>query len=232
MNRFLKIIITTIISVLLIAIITGCSLLQVSNENTFNVKVLAKTSFRDPSITNNDALSKTKLIISNRLKALGINKFKIDIDSNNNFIIQMQIPKENDSQQIITFITKTWLLEFRILEGADDEGNPILGPVLITGDKLSGANAGYDNNGQVIVQFSFDSEGAKIFEKITSENIGRQLAIVLDDEIKSAPVIQAVISSDGVIENIGSLEEAKDIALVLQTGALPVNLEVQDVFLK
>ena len=53
---------------------------------------------------------------------------------------------------------------------------------------------------------------------------------VLDGEIKSAPVIRAVISSDGVIENIGSLEEAKDIALVLQTGALPVNLEVQDVY--
>jgi len=52
---------------------------------------------------------------------------------------------------------------------------------------------------------------------------------VLDGEVKSAPVIKSVISGNGVIENIGSLEEAKDIALVLQSGALPVNLEIQEV---
>ena len=75
---------------------------------------------------------------------------------------------------------------------------------------------------------SFNAEGTKEFEKITTENVGKQLAIVLDGEVKSAPRIQSAISGDAVIENIGSLEEAKDVALVLQTGALPVNLEIQE----
>ncbi|HAX17583.1 MAG TPA: protein translocase subunit SecD [Actinobacteria bacterium] len=172
------------------------------------------------------AIDKAMLIILNRIDKLGISEPLVTKDYSNNIVIQL--PGVEDPERAVDVIGKTAQLEFRILEGVDSDGNPQLGPVLITGDKLSGANAGYDNSGKVVVQFSFNSEGAQMFEKITSENIGKQLAIVLDGEIKSAPVIRAVISSDGVIENIGSLEEAKDIALVLQTGALPVNLEIQE----
>ena len=100
--------------------------------------------------------------------------------------------------------------------------------VLMTGDKLAKASAGYDSNGRIIVSMSFTGEGQKIFEKITSENVGRQLAIILDDNIKSAPVIRTAISGNAVIEGIDSLSEAKDIALVLQTGALPVSLKVEE----
>ncbi|MHB8280238.1 MAG: protein translocase subunit SecD, partial [Candidatus Humimicrobiaceae bacterium] len=148
-------------------------------------------------------------------------------DFSNNIVIQL--PGVDNSDKAVEVIGKTAQLEFKIVEGYDDNGNYKLGPTLITGDKLANAKAGYDNNGQVIVQFSFNSEGAKEFEKITSANIGKQLAIVLDGQVKSAPVIKSVIAGDGVIESIKSLEEAKDIALVLQTGALPVNLEIQEV---
>jgi preprotein translocase subunit SecD len=172
------------------------------------------------------AIDKAMLIILNRIDKLGISEPLVTKDYSNNIVIQL--PGVEDPERAVEVIGKTAQLEFRILEGVDNDGNAQLGPVLLTGDKLSGANAGYDNSGKVVVQFSFNAEGAKLFEKITSENIGNPLAIVLDGEIKSAPVIRAVISSDGVIENIGSLEEAKDIALVLQTGALPVNLEVQE----
>lgn len=101
-------------------------------------------------------------------------------------------------------------------------------PARMRGDKLARASAGYDSNGKVVVSMSFTAEGQKTFEQITSENIGRQLAIVLDDEIKSAPVIRTAISKDAVIEGIKSLDEAKEIALVLQTGALPVNLQIEE----
>lgn len=105
----------------------------------------------------------------------------------------------------------------------------IVEPVLITGDLLSKASAGYDGSGKIVVQLSFKSEGAGLFEEVTSMNIGRQLAIVLDEEIKSAPFINVAISGgDAVIEGIDSLEEAKDISLVLQTGALPVNLGIEE----
>jgi preprotein translocase subunit SecD len=105
----------------------------------------------------------------------------------------------------------------------------IVGPVLLTGDRLARSSAGYDPNGKIIVSLSFKSEGADIFEDITRNNVGKQLAIVLDEEIKSAPFINVPITGgDAVIEGINNLEEARDISLVLQTGALPVNLFIEE----
>ncbi len=104
----------------------------------------------------------------------------------------------------------------------------LLGPVLLTGDKLADANAGYDPNGQIVVTMAFKPEGQERFAEITENNMGEQLAIVLDGEIKSAPVIRTAIEGDAVIEGISSLDEAKNIALVLQTGALPINLESEE----
>ena len=86
----------------------------------------------------------------------------------------------------------------------------LVGPVLLTGDKLARAAAGYDNNGQIMVSLSFKQEGAGTFEDITTNNIGQQLAIVLDEEIKSAPFINVPISGgDAVIEGINSLDDNK-----------------------
>jgi len=99
---------------------------------------------------------------------------------------------------------------------------------LMTGDKLAKAQAGYDPNGSIVVSMAFTSQGQTEFAKVTSENVGKQLAIVLDGEMKSAPRINSAIEGDAVIEGIDTLEEAQDIALVLQTGALPVNLEIQE----
>ncbi len=175
---------------------------------------------------DSSAIDKAMLIILNRIDKLGMSEPLVTKDYSNNIIIQL--PGVENPEKAVDVIGKTAQLEFRILESIDETGKMQFGPVLITGDKLSNAKAGYDNNGRPVVQFSFDPEGAKLFEKITSENIGKNLAIVLDGEMKSAPVIRSVISDSGVIENIGNLEEAKDIALVLQTGALPISLELQE----
>jgi preprotein translocase subunit SecD len=176
---------------------------------------------------SSDAIDKAMLIMLNRIDKLGISEPLITKDFSSNIVVQL--PGVDNPDKAVEVIGQTAQLEFRIVEGYDDQKNYKLGPVLVTGDKLSSAKAGYDSNGQVVVQFSFNAEGAKEFEKVTSENIGKQLAIVLDGQVKSAPVIRSAISDSGVIESIASLEEAKDIALVLQTGALPVNLEIQEV---
>jgi preprotein translocase subunit SecD len=176
---------------------------------------------------SSDAIDKAMLIMLNRIDKLGISEPLVTKDFSSNIVIQL--PGVDNPDKAVEMIGKTAQLEFRIVEGYDEQNNYKLGPVLITGDKLSNAKAGYDSNGQVVVQFSFNSEGAKEFEKITTANIGKQLAIVLDGQVKSAPVIRSAIAGSGVIESIKSLEEAKDIALVLQTGALPVNLEIQEV---
>jgi len=104
-----------------------------------------------------------------------------------------------------------------------------VGPVLITGNELANAVAGYDNYGNIRVALSFRGEGVDKFADVTTKNIGGNLAIVLDEEIESAPYIEVPIT-DGQAEitGIDSVEEAKNIEIVLQTGALPITLHMED----
>ena len=97
----------------------------------------------------------------------------------------------------------------------------------VTGQYLSDARLIFDEYGRPAVGFSFRGEGASKFGKLTGENIGNRLAIVLDGTIKSAPVIQERISSQGRITGTFTLDEAKDLALVLRSGALPVPVDVE-----
>ncbi|MBM3707119.1 MAG: protein translocase subunit SecD [Actinobacteria bacterium] len=191
-------------------------------------QIILKPIERGAEQVTSEAIDKAQFIILNRIDSLGISEPLVTRDFNNNIIVQL--PGVDDPERAIDVIGKTAQLEFKILQSVDENENPVFGPTLLTGDKLVKAAAGYDSSGRIVVTMSFNDEGAQQFEKITSENVGQRLAIVLDDEMKSAPVIrQAISGGDAVIEGIPTLEEAKDIALVLQTGALPVNLEIQEV---
>ncbi|MGQ0793910.1 MAG: protein translocase subunit SecD [Deltaproteobacteria bacterium] len=97
----------------------------------------------------------------------------------------------------------------------------------VTGQYLSDARLVFDEYGRPAVGFSFKGEGSNRFGELTGENVGRRLAIVLDGVIKSAPVIQERISSQGRITGSFSLEEARDLGLVLRSGALPVPVDVE-----
>ncbi len=175
-----------------------------------------------------EKMEKAMLIIQDRVDKLGVSEPEINRVIGTGSIV-VQLPAVTDPKKAIDIIGKTAQLEFRILEGFDEEDKPIFGPVLMRGYMLQDANAGYDANGKIIVSMTFTPEGADRFYEITSQNVGQRLAIVLDGETKSAPVIKTAIRGNAVIENIDSLEEAKNIALVLKTGALPVNFEVEEV---
>jgi len=97
----------------------------------------------------------------------------------------------------------------------------------VTGQYLSDARLTFDELGRPAVSFNFRGEGANKFGKLTEENIQRRLAIVLDGVIKSAPNIEDRITSQGVIRGSFALDEAKDLALVLRSGALPVPVVVE-----
>jgi len=101
----------------------------------------------------------------------------------------------------------------------------------ITGDYLEDARVGFDNRQRPIVQFQFNSQGGEIFQKLTSENIGQQLAIVLDERVYSAPAIRSRIGSRGQIEGRFTSAEAADLAVVLRSGSLslPVTIEEERV---
>lgn len=97
----------------------------------------------------------------------------------------------------------------------------------VTGGSLSGARLTFDEFGKPAVSFNFKGEGASKFGVLTEENIGRRLAIVLDGTIKSAPTIQERITAQGRITGDFTTEEARDLALVLRSGALPVPVEIE-----
>jgi len=102
----------------------------------------------------------------------------------------------------------------------------------LTGAYLMEANAtiGQDQAaGQPIVQLRFDRTGAAIFARITGENVGKRLAIVLDGVVQSAPRIQERIpTGNAQITGIGSLREAQDLAAILRAGALPVPVKIEE----
>jgi len=94
----------------------------------------------------------------------------------------------------------------------------------VTGRDLSGAVPSRDINGRPSVSFTLTRDGAAHFSRITAQNIGRQLAIVLDNRVASAPVIQSQISDRGEITGSFTPEQAQDLALVLRSGALPASI--------
>jgi preprotein translocase subunit SecD len=104
-----------------------------------------------------------------------------------------------------------------------------LAPATVTGRALKSARAAYDTqSGQWRVDFSLTSDGGKLFDEMAAATVGRQVAIVLDGVVQSAPVIQEPqFGGSGVISGDFSEREAKDLALVLRYGALPVELEPQ-----
>lgn len=97
----------------------------------------------------------------------------------------------------------------------------------VTGEFISDARIIFDDFGRPAVGFRFRGEGATKFGTLTENNIGERLAIVLDEKIQSAPVINDRITYEGTITGDFTSQEAKDLALVLRSGSLPVPVVVQ-----
>lgn len=95
---------------------------------------------------------------------------------------------------------------------------------VITGRDLRNARPSLDENNQPAVSFSLNNDGAVKFGRATQENIGRRLAIILDDRVQSAPVIQSRIDDEGRITGVFTQQEVADLSLVLRSGALPATL--------
>jgi len=98
---------------------------------------------------------------------------------------------------------------------------------VVTGEELVDAQPSFDQNGRPAVTFRFDPTGARKFGDYTAEHVGEPFAIVLDNEVISAPVIQTAIrGGSGIITGNFTLEESTRLAVLLRAGALPAELEV------
>ncbi len=169
--------------------------------------------------------------------------------------IALQLPGIKNPQEAIAFIKTAGRLEFKLLnttgdlqkalagkvpadtevlygEDVDETGKIVRRPYLVykqtllTGDRLKEAKVGIDDRGRPAISISFDSEGAKIFDRVTGENVGKQMAIVLDDVVHSAPRIQDRISG-GNAQITGNFthEEAAKLAIVLRES-LPAPMKI------
>lgn len=158
--------------------------------------------------------------------------------------IIVELPGINDPDRIKSLIGRTAKLAFRLVEitnqysedrsdtqtssalNSDDTLTrlPIATKVEISGDDLVDAQPSLQN-GQMVVHFRFNSLGGEKFGRVTQENIGKQLAIILDGKVISAPVIrEPILGGSGTISGSFTTQEAQDLALLLRAGALPASL--------
>jgi len=100
--------------------------------------------------------------------------------------------------------------------------------VIVSGEELTDAQPGFDQRtSEPIVSFKFNTSGARKFAQVTQENVGRPFAIVLDDEVISAPVIrEPILGGSGQISGNFTVESANNLAILLRAGALPAKLTV------
>jgi preprotein translocase subunit SecD len=98
---------------------------------------------------------------------------------------------------------------------------------LLTGEHVKDASVRFDQYSEPYVSLSFDSKGARQFARITEENVGKRLAIVLDNNVHSAPVIKEPIpSGEAMISGRYTIDTARDLAIVLRAGALPAPVKI------
>lgn len=116
---------------------------------------------------------------------------------------------------------------YQIMRNKDGGYSVVTDTATVTGADLENARVVMmGENGYPEVSFSFNAEGSKKFGQLTGANIGKQLAIVLDNTVQSAPVVQSRITKDGRISGTFTPEEARNLAIVLKAGALPAPVKV------
>lgn len=185
-------------------------------------------------------------VIENRIDQLGVVEPTVQRQGSRRIIVEL--PGVQDPERAIALIGKTALLEFvdtqvtPLPHGSrwSDDGKTVNVPppgqpitlqkkVILTGADLADANASFDQNtGEPIVNFQFKGQGAKTFEDFTAKNVGKYLTIVLDNEVISSPVIRDRIAggSGQISGGFKDITEARDLAVLLRGGALPIPVEV------
>jgi preprotein translocase subunit SecD len=176
--------------------------------------------------------------LRNRVDQFGVAEPLIQRSGENRIILQM--PGVSDVNSVKKVVGSVAKLEFRLVPEnrdastgtitlKDQSGAPIVveDPALMTGDAIDNARVDFDPQGQVEVSLTMTAAGADDFARITSENVGRQLAIVLDGVVYSAPVIRSSITGGQASITGGfTTDEARRLKVVLKAGALPAPLTV------
>ena len=183
------------------------------------------------------AVEQSLEVIRQRVDQVGVAEPTIQRVGSNRILVQL--PGTQDPTRLRQLLGSTAKMTFHLLGNPqqpgskllkDEEGNsyPVLDRVELSGDRLSDAKAGFDQQtGEAIVSFRFDSAGASRFAEITRQNVGNPFAIVLDGKVLSAPVIREPITGGaGQISGNFTAEGATTLSAMLRAGALPAKLTV------
>jgi preprotein translocase subunit SecD len=231
-------------------------LLSATGQRTVEVVDAGNNTIRltptEPSIIERirQAVEQSIQILERRLNELGTVEPTIQRQGVDRILVQ--VPGLGDPRQIIDILGKTAKLTFRMVDqtvpadqasrgnippeselvkGSKSENNqPYLleRRVLVSGEDLTDAQPGFDQRtSEPIVSFRFNGNGARRFAQATTENVGRPFAIVLDEEVISAPVIrEPILQGSGQISGNFTVESANQLAILLRAGALPAKLTV------
>jgi preprotein translocase subunit SecD len=203
----------------------------------------------------NQALLQSMNTISNRVNQFGVTESTIAEYGQSDYELVVQLPGVDDPDRVKDIIQSTALLELKLVQdgpfssretalaahggvlppdtqllqgqtGQNGETWYVVNRVAaVTGRDLSGAEPSHDANGRPTVNFTLTRDGASRFGRVTGANVGKQLAIVLDNRVDTAPVIDNQITDRGEIRGSFTPQQVQDLALVLRTGALPASIE-------
>lgn len=166
---------------------------------------------------DDDAVNRSVKIIERRVNELGLTEPVIQRQGKDRIIVEL--PGVKDPEKAIAMLGRTAMLQFK-----DQDGN-----VVLTGKDLKDAKAQISNGNQAVVGLEFNDEGGKKFADLTARNIGKQIVIVLDGDVLTAPVVQeAITGGRAQISGSRTMEEAERLAILLRSGSLPVKIEVME----
>ncbi len=191
-------------------------------------------------LLNSSTLDQAVEIVRRRVDETGTNEPNILKRGNNRILVEL--PGLDDPARIKSLLGKTANLTFQFVSSNENDsfGTEILKfdngidqalvskRIILNGDNLVDAKPRMDNqSNETIVSFNLDRVGAKKFAKATTENVGKQLAIILDGKIISAPSVrEPIVGGSGQISGNFTFQSATDLALLLRSGALPAPMNI------
>ncbi len=217
--------------------------------------IFLKLRSEEAELIKENAVSQALEVLRNRIDSLGISEPSLQQQGVNNIVIQL--PGLKDRDRAIELIGPQAILQFQLVNNnaTPDNYNRLTEVVkfeeiwdkitnklitkrpyvldkkiLMTGEFIRDARVRIDSqDNRPYVSLSFDSIGAEKFAKITRRNVGRNMAIVLDDKVQSAPVIrEAITGGEASISGQFTVEEADTLKIVLRSGSLPAPIEIRE----
>jgi len=227
--------------------------LQLTGNRDWDVQVVDSTRIvltPTPAGTTQalkDAMGVARDVVRRRIDPGGTKEITVVTEGGNRILVE--VPGVEDPEELKQLIGQTARLEFKLVDlsanpqdaqqGRAPPGSQVLPladgtgvvvvkrRVMVSGDQLTKASQGFDQDGRPDINITFNTAGARRFGRATQENVGKPFAIILDDKVLSAPNInEPILGGSAQITGSFTVQSAHDLAVSLASGKLPVKLNV------